>query len=315
MLFDEVMLSALPAESRFKVEKLDADRQAAVAAYRAASDREQATRQELQMREGVVSRQIAERGPIAAWSAAESERLTKERDARLIEPLEPLRRAHQAALDARERAAEAQARFSFLHDAAGWLQRNVRPGVTFHHCAATPPKTPKGIPAAIDQIRAELVALNKQRDVVENAPLPPEELLARCVSEIDRMAEQGALRIDPRSRGPSPLDLEAKLKISATPVPGDAGPILMPTGTGAGPLIAWLCRDLLAERVERMIADLPTKGCLTDAEREAQLAEIAGRRLELERVEESLIVAAANAGLTIDRRREADPRAVLEVEI
>lgn len=315
MLFDEVMLSALPAESRFKVEKLDADRQAAVAAYRAASDREQAARQELQMREGVVSRQIRDVGHIAAWSAAESERLTKERDDRLTAPLEPLRRAHQAARDARERAAEAQARFSFLHDAAGWLQENVRPGVTFHHCAATPPKTPKGIPAAIDQIRAELVALDEQQQAIENAPAPPDDLLARSVAEIDRMAQRGELHIDPRSRGPSPLDLEAKLKISATPVPGDAGPILMPTGTGAGPLIAWLCRDLLVERVERMIADLPAKGCMTDAERDAQLAEIAERKLSLERVEEALVCSAAAAGLTIERRREADPRAVLEVEI
>src|SRR5690606_28045670 len=173
--FDETLLAALPDASRAKIERIDADRMAAAAAYRSASDREPAARQELQMREGVVSRQIRDLGPIAAWSAAESERLTKERDDRLTAPLEPLRRAHQAARDARERAAEVQARFAFLDGVERWLQENVRPGASFRHCAVPAPKAPKGIPAAVDQIRSELNALDEQRHAVENAPAPPDD--------------------------------------------------------------------------------------------------------------------------------------------
>src|SRR5690606_19867994 len=122
------------------------------------------------------------------------------------------------------------------------------------------------------------------------APAPPDDLLARAVVEIDAIAERGALQLNPRARGPSPLALNDKLRIGTIPVAGDSGPILAPVGTGCGALLVWLCRDLLVERVERMIADLPTTGCLTDAERDAQLAEIAEKRLRLERIEESLIV-------------------------
>ncbi len=52
---------------------------------------------------------------------------------------------------------------------------------------------------------------------------------------------------------------------------------------------------------------------LPEAERDVLLAAIAEHRLRLERREEALIVAALASGLRVQRRPDADPRALLEI--
>lgn len=68
---------------------------------------------------------------------------------------------------------------------------------------------------------------------------------------------------------------------------------------------------VLNARVEALIsADALT---LPEAERDVLLDAIAEHRLRLERREEALVVAALASGLTVQRRRDADPRALLEI--
>lgn len=315
-MLDERLLEGLPEETCAKLRRLEADRAAAAAAYHAAADAAQEARTELQLKEGLVSQKLRELGPVAAWSASESERRTAERDAELTAPLEPLRRRLHAALDAQERAAEVRARFAFLERIESWLRDNIGLGRTFRRCAVSPPKAPKGFPAAIDQIRAELRALNERRLEVENAPLPPNELLARAVAEIDALAQRGALRVNPTARGPEPVtSLNEALRIAAVPVPEANGLNIFSPGAGGGTLWVWLHRDALVERVEQMIGELPAKGCLTDEERKARLDEIDGKRLEVERAEEALICLAEQNGQVITRRPDASPIAILEIEL
>jgi hypothetical protein len=307
MLFGDHLLKLLPAKSREKVVRLEADREAAHAAYRAASDREREARNEFLLRQSIVARQIAEMGPVAALNLAEAAKATEERNQRLIADLEPLERRHEAAVTARDRAAEAWEKFAFLEDCASWLS-NVGAGVTLTHFAVPAPKAPRGFAAKVDEIRLELGALEEQWIATENAPAPADELLRRAIAEIDAVAEQGALTINPRTRSPRPLRLAERLTLGSM---GQSGAALI--GDGGGPLFIWLMRDALVERVKKLIAELPQGGALSDIEREKRFAEIAARRLELERMEEACICEAEKQGQLIPRRRDADPRAVLEV--
>jgi hypothetical protein len=76
----------------------------------------------------------------------------------------------------------------------------------------------------------------------------------------------------------------------------------------------WLFQDALIQAVDVMLSTMPQKGAMADDVRDREFARIAGRRLEVERVEEAVIVAAEANGAFIARRQDADPRAVLEVE-
>src|SRR5690606_27764090 len=118
-------------------------------------------------------------------------------------------------------------------------------------------KAPKGYVVEVERIRREIESLDAQWKAVESAPAPSDDLLARCIAEIDALAERGALRIDPRSRGPAPLRLDETLRIGAVPVPGDGGLSFMPIGSGLGPTLVWLCRESLIERVTQEIEALP----------------------------------------------------------
>lgn len=309
-MFTEDLLKLLPPKSREKVIRLDGDRDAAHAAYSAASDREQAARQELTLREGLLRRKLDELGPVGAWTKSEADRLTEERNAALFSEIEPLRQRHAAALAARERATEVWRRYAFLDECAQWL-RNLGTGVALKHCAVPPPKAPKGFVAEVDKIRSELAALDDGWTAVEKAPAPTEDLIGRAIRAIDEIAERGKPNVDVTSRGGDPVQLAKLLSVKAerysdvTLLSGDAGAAFW----------TWLWRDEIVERITALIKEAPQKGALTDADRDRRFADIAARRLELERLEEACILAAEQQGQLIPRRREADPRAVLEVEV
>lgn len=327
-MFEYRLLAALPAETCEKLLRLDAARRAARAAFVDASDRAEEARREYALAEAEARRRSAMPKGVTVdvhpaqvvldWrrNREERERENDAEGARLRAPAEAAKSRLQVALDAKERAAEAQSRFYFLEKVEDWLRRNVTPGRTFRRCIVTPPKAPRGYLPAVEQLRGELRVVGERRQEIETAPLPPNELLNRAVREIDAVAKHGALRINPCARGPEPVtSLQELLRISAVPVSEAGGLNIFGTGAGGGALFAWLHRDALVERVEQMISALPTKGCLSDEEREARLAEIDASRLEVERAEEALICKAEAEGQTIPRRTDANPLAILELEM
>jgi len=323
MDFPDHLLNLLPDPSREKVERLLSERDAAVAAYRAASDRTMEARQELANLETLVRHQLEQPGGISydvhpAAKVVEEifGRAQREREAaeeRLQTPVQAARRRLQVATDAQERAAERQSSFAYLEDCHSWLRTVVSSGgARFQHYAPKPQKV-RDHAAEVAKLRAELGGLAGQWETVETAPVPAAILRSRALAEIDQVAASGALSIDPRNRNANPLGLARAISIGQVAVPGDAQPHLMLTGNAGVPIFVNLLRDKLVEEVERIIRELPQAGALTDDEREAAFAKIAAERLELERQEEALVVSAAAEGRIIDRRRDADPRAILEI--
>ncbi|MCT8999220.1 hypothetical protein NYR58_12540 [Chelativorans intermedius] len=325
MELDQKALALLPGPSRAKLERLAAERDAAHAAFRAASDHEQEARGDLARLEAQMRDRLAlpagvelDQHPAAAVVAARSGRAERERaeaEARLIEPVEAARRRHQATLDARERAAQRWHQFAFLDGCAGWLQRAATLGVgRLKHHAPPAPKTRDAV-AEIAKLRAELQALEAQWAEAEAAPVPAQILRQQAIAEIDAMAAAGALTISAGDRSGTPLGLARKLQLGLVPTPAgpDGAPRFSIIGDGGAALFTWTMRDALVERLDALIAALPQDGALSDDERDERFRQIAAKRLDLERAEEALICAAEAEGRIVQRRRDADPRAVLEV--
>jgi hypothetical protein len=313
---DEVLLAVLPAPSRAKLDAALIDQRAARAAYADASDRADETAREVGRIEAIVRQMLPREQfdtlgrPIAVVDAI---RRFPSETAGLREPLEHARRQHQLALDAQERAASRQRSFAFLAGVERWLR--AAGGSALRHHAARPPRA-KDMGAEIARVRAEIAALDEEFASTKAAPAPADILRAQAVAEIDELAERGALRIAANDRTGKPLNLAAAISIGTHAVDTEAGRIL---GVGPGadgpaiPLWTWLHRDTLVKRVEAIIAALPQEGVLTDAQLAQRRAVITARKLDAERVEEATIAAAEKEGRPLERRRNLDPRAFLEI--
>ncbi|MND69687.1 hypothetical protein D3C80_611750 [compost metagenome] len=150
---------------------------------------------------------------------------------------------------------------------------------------------------AVTKVRENIVAVSQERQRIDLAPAPAAELAEKAVAGLDRMAAQGAPDFDPRIRGRDPFNLDYRL-----------------TRPGIGlAFLLFLFRDEIAERLTAIIGD-DAPGTLTDADRGKLLVKTDAKRLDLERQEEALIVAAAEVGQRIERRPDADIRAILGIE-
>lgn len=325
MDFPENILAILPAPSRAKLESLLIERDAARAAYRAASDAEMQARQEFGLAEGAARQRLAmpagvniDVHPAAALArpTKAQERERSETEARLMAPVDAAKRRLDLALDARERAAERQSSFAYLEGVAAWLNRAAAFGIgRLKHHAPAAPKSRDPV-AEVQKLRAELAALDEAWTAAENAPAPASELKSRFIAELDAIAAKGAPQVNHTARAGSPVNLAAALRMKHEPVslPGADAPHFALAGDAGASFFAWLHRDLIAERITSMIdAAAPATGALTDDERDARFTEISARRLEIERQEEALLCAMEAEGRRVERRRDADPRAILEV--
>ncbi|MBB4017047.1 hypothetical protein GGR16_002076 [Chelatococcus caeni] len=322
MDISETALALLPAKSRAKLEALMIERQAAVGAYRAASDREQEARRDAALIEARARERLAmppgveiDAHPATAVVAARKHAQQRsETEERLMQPVEAARRRLAIASDARERAAARQEAFAFLEGIETWLGRAASFGIgRLDHFAPKPPKT-RDFPAESERIRRELAALDDAWQAAEGAPAPVSDLRDRFLAELDAIAAQGEPRVHATARAGSPVELARMTRIATMPVvAGGEAPSLALSGDAGASFFVWLMRDQIAAKIGAMIDAAPQAGALSDTEREARFAETSARRLELERIEEAAIVAAEAEGRIIARRRDADPRAVLEV--
>ena len=196
-----------------------------------------------------------------------------------------------------ERAQAAWSAYAFLGDLKDWLLDEGRPNPLKAASTPTPKLAAKQSHAdAVDAIRAQLDELAARRHAIDVAPAPVEDLVVRMESEVDALANRHGPNVYTNNREGSPVNV----------------------GSSSDPhreaFVFWALADVLkAEAAKRIRAAYDGEG-LGDFERAAEMSAIDADILALERLEESHIVAAAEIGHTIPRRREADPRAILEVQ-
>ena len=194
MDFPENILAILPAPSRAKLESLRIERDAARAAYVAASDAWQAARQEHGLLEARVQQQLSQfqgyevLAPGEAFRRGAAEAAKSEAEERLMGPVVASKRRLDLAAAAMERAAERQASFGYLENIRQWLSRAAAfGGMRLEHHAPAAPKVRDPL-AEIQKLRAELAGLDAAWTAAENAPAPAAELRSRFLAELDAIA-------------------------------------------------------------------------------------------------------------------------------
>lgn len=210
--------------------------------------------------------------------------------------------AMAASLAGAAKAADLVSSYDYLATANSWLGEHRLARL---HAGAKPlvrvipPKVGKvaSLPEEVAKTRAQIAAKADEIEAARLAPLPAKALLAAALADLDARAAKGQPDYDPRRRDGSPLKLGAALDTHSL-----------------GNTFAWLHRDALADRLASLIGTRDAPGALSDAEREKRLGQLEAEKLQLERVEEGLVVLAESMGQRIPRRRDCDPRAVLEVE-
>ncbi|ADC71745.1 conserved hypothetical protein [Thioalkalivibrio sp. K90mix] len=166
----------------------------------------------------------------------------------------------------------------------------------------------KNYQKTVDEIRQKIQDTRRERDQLATAPLPAEEIQARVDAWINRKAEQAQRRFGlvgqalarPGGRVETEVDpfhVYARGEAKAA----DVGPLLC---------------AMFPERVrDAVMSGLnPDADALPMSERPARLADLDRQVLALETAEEDAIREAAAAGVTIERRPDVSPDAILRPE-
>lgn len=212
--------------------------------------------------------------------------------------------------DAAREAAEAEwEKFSFLPELVRWLEMYCGRGGQLAHqpLPAAKPVKEETHRAAVERIRKQLSACDDEWARLETIPLPASELKARITAEVDAIAALGKPQIQNQDRfgdGVSGLAPALRLRRTGEMIVSDA----------PSPFLCWLRRSEIIERLHAEVDALDQADAMSDDQRDQAFSRLLDQKLALAFSEESLIVAAAAEGTTIQRRRDADPRAILEVQ-
>lgn len=280
--FSDAALSRLPAGSRDKAVALDNARQAAHAALAAVNAR----LADAYGRRAALDNDITN----TIDNIPTSQRYQEEIDA-LKAPILVID-AEIANLRAEVARTERDFQtFDCIERAAKWLTDSAQLGRALKHQATPKVKAGADYKALVEKARARIDDLAEQIEAVELAPAPADDLRDRIVAEVDRLAEAGRPVVD--HRDPDSI----------------GGAIFRAAKADAFPI--WLNRDALIEKLTGEVKDAPN--AMSAADKDKVLADLAATLLDAEREEEALVVAAQAAGTTINRRRGADARALLEL--
>lgn len=307
-VFTEAQLNFLPKKARAKAIALDEQRDAAAAAMKAAS----ADLEEAWQRRDAIERDARNAGQRIRTGTVNFSSLPLDRLRELIaapseeDRVTPLLAKVELEIAERikPRLDRARAAFDALavaDDAALWLNDAIRAGVRLADAPAAKIKNGDYL-REVERIRGDLEEIERRFELADSAPLPLASIREAIVAEIDEIAERGRPTLSFVAREVSPLRLDRALGTVAS----KGGPRLAET-------VAWAVRDVLVDRALAIVGDTEPENALTDQQRDAALEKLAAERLEAERTEEALIVAAASVGTVVARRREADPRALLEI--
>lgn len=184
---------------------------------------------------------------------------------------------------------------SFLSDVSDWLANGGR--ATKAHKMPVP-SLPKGKTFAdlVSTIRDEIGAIDDKISSLKTAPAPIDDLISRMDAAIDHEAARYSSTCYANSRDRAPFNI---------------------AGVGfemIGGIVFWALSEEIKTALAAKIRAAHPGDAIGDFERAAELSALAAEKLVLERHEEAAIVAASDIGQIIPRRRDADPRAILEVE-
>lgn len=167
---------------------------------------------------------------------------------------------------------------------------------------------------AVARIRGEIARLHEDHQAAIDAAIPSAVAKQIAAAHVRELAERGRPDVLSCLEGRSPPGFAMRER-ERIALRGAQAAAFAPSQPDTLALIAWLFEDVLVARlideIDRVAAD---DIALSDEARAARLAEIATRLLELERAEEAAIRLAATEGTKIQRRPDADLRAVLQLD-
>lgn len=173
-----------------------------------------------------------------------------------------------------------------------------------------PTVLPAGLGATLKAKRAELDVIAVQREQVEQVKASADQLRAAISRAVADEAIKGRPPFDPRIRGGrDPSRFAEQLEVRAT------NSNILSVGVGGVPFLVWLLADHIEARLHAMVDEADLTGAMSDAEQAAALAALDAQRLAIEREEEALIRMAEAQGMTIARRADASPEAVMMVKV
>jgi hypothetical protein len=158
------------------------------------------------------------------------------------------------------------------------------------------------LPKQIGDVRGGIFNLARQLAQVKAAPLRRSDQQEAISAYLARLAASAAPKISFDVRG------NARVFFADDVIDGKECVLS---------LLSWaLGPQTLAAAFSRQLEQEPERAdALSPAERERRTKELSDRLLEHEHREEQLLVIAENQGLTIERRPDADPRAVLGLTV
>jgi hypothetical protein len=202
-----------------------------------------------------------------------------------------------------------------------WLGALATGTVLEFHPPPEPPK-PNGKTSPIEAIRQRIARQRAELEAARTAPFPSGVCKRLAREQIEALAERGT---------PSVLPLVEHGRSIAFPKADTRGQLFghvaspdHPQITGFSAhdapdslaVLAWLFRNEMVSRIEAEIDEFADdENALDDSQRAAKSVDLLAEILECERVEEAIIEAAAASGQVIARRDDADPRAVLGVQL
>lgn len=245
------------------------------------------------------------RGPVA--NDDPSVAALRARIAKRSEKLEKLRARYDGA------GAVWQARAGIYSECADYLKHVARvrsaPLVAIEPRRAPKPKAGETPADQVARLRARLDELRLNLRLVDAAPLPLAIVKTMAREKIERLAERGRPNVTTAAEGRREFEF-ASISIESFGSFGRIGQRVF----DAEATFAWLHRAELLAAIDREIdACGVDDGALDDEARAAAREKILADMLECERDEEAVISEAGASGVRIDRRRDADPRAVLNL--
>ena len=176
----------------------------------------------------------------------------------------------------------------------------------------TPPKPTgsQGWAGALASVRKDLARLDADAHAVKTAPMMAIEAKEAARRHVAELADKSR----PDVRWLVEFGRQIEWPRGNLRDIGGAGAVAVAMPDARG-LMAWLHPEAMVAALEAEIDAVADDGQAIGAdEREARLAQIAAEKLQAERREEATIMAASAAGTTLERRPDADPRAVLAVQ-